>query len=92
MARLELDDFGDKEIARIYFAARLSEAQRVETELNKHNIDYAIEVEQYLAPHVVWPSEHSGAAFYVISGQADFCSQVLNSAGLTAGLLEEEFR
>jgi len=87
-----MDDFADKEIARVYFAARLSEAQSVEMELNKHNVDYAIEVEQYLAPHLFWPSEHSGAAFYVISGQVDFCCRVLNEAGLTAGLLEKEFQ
>ena len=92
MARLTINDFGDKEIARVYFAATLSEAQRVETELDKHNIDYAIEVESYLASAVFWLSERKGAAFYVISGQADFCSRMLDEAGLTAGLLEKEFR
>ena len=92
VARIGIDDFGSKEIARIYFAARLSEAQLVETELNKHNIDYAVEVESYLASAVFWLSEHKGAAFYVNAGQADFCGRVLNEAGLTAGLLEKEFQ
>jgi hypothetical protein len=92
VARIAIDDFGDKEIARIYFAARLSEAQLVENELNKHNIEYAVEVEAYLASAVFWLSEHKGAAFYVITGQADFCARVLNEAGLTAGLLEKEFQ
>ena len=44
-----MDDFADKEIARIYFAGRLSEARLVQTELDKQNIDYAVEVEPYLA-------------------------------------------
>jgi len=92
MARIAIDDFADKEIARVYFATRLTEAQLVEAELNKHNIDYAVAVEQYLATHLFWPSEHNGAAFYVISGQADFCCRVLYEAGLTAGLLEKEFQ
>ncbi len=84
-----MDNFADKEIARIYFAGRLSEAR---LELDKQNIDYAIEVESYLASALFWLSEHKGAAFYVISGQADFCCRVLNEAGLTAGLLEKEFQ
>jgi hypothetical protein len=92
MARIAMDDFADKEIARIYFAGRLSEARLVETELDKYNIDYAIEVESYLASALFWLSEHKGAAFYVISGQADFCCRVLNEAALTAGLLEKEFQ
>jgi hypothetical protein len=92
VARIAIDDFGDKAIARIYFAARLSEAQLVETELNKHKIDYAVEVELYLASAVFWLSEQKGAAFYVLAGQADFCARVLNEAGLIAGLLEKEFQ
>jgi len=87
-----MDDFADKEIARIYFAGRLSEARLVQTELDKQNIDYAVEVEPYLASALFWLSEHKGAAFYVISGQADFCCSVLNEAGLTRGLLEKEFQ
>ena len=87
-----MDDFADKEIARIYFAGRLSEARLVQTELDKQNIDYAVEVEPYLASALFWLSEHKGAAFYVISGQADFCCSVLNEAGLTAGLLEKKFQ
>jgi hypothetical protein len=92
MARIAIADFGDKEIARVYFAARLTEAELVETELNKHHIDYAVEVEPYLATAVFWISEYKGAAFYVISGQGDFCRRVLHQAGLTTGLLEEEFQ
>ena len=91
MPRVAIDDFGEKEIKRVYFAARLAEAELVEAELNKQGIDYAVEVEPYLASAVFWLSEYMGAAFYVISGQVDFCRTILRDAGLTAGLLDEEF-
>ena len=91
MPRIAIDDFGEEEIARVYFAARLAEAELVEAELNKHSIDYAVEVEPYVASAVFWLSEYTGAAFYVIYGQVDFCRTILREAGLTAGLLDEEF-
>ena len=52
-----MDEFGDREIARVYLAARLAEAQRAEAELNKHNIEYAVEVESYAVTAVLWISE-----------------------------------
>jgi len=84
MGRVALDDFEDEELARIYFAARLAEAKLVEAELDRHNIDYAVEVESYLATAVFWVSEYRGAAFYVLAGQACFCRKVLREAGLKA--------
>jgi hypothetical protein len=92
MARVAMDDFGDEEVARIYLAARLSEAQRVEAELDTHNIDYGVEVEPYMATAVLWFSEHRGAAFYVIADQADLCCNILRQAGICAGLMEERDR
>jgi len=93
MSRVAIDDFGDKEIARVYLASRLDEAKLVEAELQKHNIDYAVEVESYLtATFLFWIKEYKGAAFYVISGQLGFCREVLREAKLTSGLLEEEFQ
>jgi hypothetical protein len=49
MPRIAIDDFGEEEIARVYFAARLAKAELVEGELNKQSIDYAVEVEPYVA-------------------------------------------
>ena len=91
MARVALEDLRDTEIARVYFAARLTEAELVEGELSKNSIDYAIEVEPYVASAVFWISEYKGAAFYVAYGQVGFCRRILKEAGLTAGLLEKEF-
>jgi hypothetical protein len=92
MARIVIDDFGDKEVARVYFAARLTEAELVEAELAKHKLDYAVEVEPYLATAVFWVSEYKGAAFYVGAEQVEFCRRILRQSGFTAGLLDEEFQ
>ena len=91
MARVAIEDFADNEVARVYFAAKLSEAERVEVELEQNNIDYAVEVEPYRATAVFWVSEYKGAAFYVLAAKADACRGILAAAGLTAGLLDEEF-
>ena len=92
MPRVAIEDFVDKEVARVYFAARFAEAKLVEAEFDKHEVDYAVELEPYLAGAVFWISEYRGAAFYVFASKAEFCSQILRAAGLTAGLLEKEFQ
>ena len=50
MARLDLDEFAGKELRRIYIAARVSEAEGVESALTGDGIDYAVDIERYLAP------------------------------------------
>ena len=92
MARIAIEDFKDAEIARVYLAAGFAEAQSVEAELNKHEVDYAVEVEAYRGSVLLWYTEHKGAAFYVRENQAELCSELLRAAGLTAGLLEKEFQ
>ncbi len=88
MARIAIEDFGDKEVARIYFAVKLSEAELVEAELDKNEIDYAVEVEPYRGTAVFWVSEYKGAAFYVTAAKGDDCRRILSAAGLTKGLME----
>lgn len=92
MPRVAIEDFNDEEVARIYLAAKFAEAEGVESELNRHDIDYAVEVESYRASAVFWVSERKGAAFYVRASAADFCCELLRSANLTAGLLEKDFQ
>ena len=88
MARIALEAFADKEVMRIYIAAELGEAKRVEKTLTEVGIDYAVEIEPYVTFSFM-SSEHAGAAFYVISGQAEFCRRALREAGLKAGIVEE---
>ncbi len=89
MARVAFDDFGDKEVARIYLAGELAEAKRVE-EVSENGIEYAVEVEPYTSlSFFSFSSEYKAAAFYVVLGQAGFCKQVLLDAGLKVGIQEE---
>ncbi len=88
MARVTLDDFAEKKVARIYLAGELSEAKRVEEILSANDIDYAVEIEPYVRLSF-FSSEYAGAAFYVLSGQAEFCKRALFEAGLKVGMEDE---
>jgi hypothetical protein len=88
MARVTFDDLSEKEVSRIYLAGELAEAKRVEALLNSNGIDYAIEVEPYVR-FSLFSSQYAGAAFYVLSGQAEFCRRALCEAGLKTGILDE---
>ena len=88
--RRPLASLADRELARIYIAGTLAEAERVEAALEMGGIDYAVEIEPYLWHLLdVVPSEHRGAAFYVLAGQATVGRERLRSAGMSAGLVDE---
>ena len=90
MAWVEPEDLADKELARIYIAGRLAEAKRVEKTLSDHGIDYSIEIEQFETYVLgLFPSRHSGVAFYVVSSQAEFCRRALLDQGLRIGIVDE---
>ena len=88
MVKVTLDDFADKEVARIYLAGRLAEAKQVEEILSANGINYAVEVEPYVTLSF-FSSEYAGSAFYVLLGQADFCKRALFEAGLKVGIENE---
>lgn len=89
MARFTQDDFSGKDISRLYIAAKLREAEKVEEVLNKAGIDYTIEVEPFRkVTLLLFASEYQGAVFYVLSGQLDFCKDLLLREGLSEGLVE----
>ena len=90
MPRIAYDDFGDTDLSRVYLAGRLAEAKRVEKVLDENAIDYAVQVEPYRVSFIIVEfGEYKGAAFYVLSDQADFCRGVLADAGLSIGILEK---
>ena len=90
MSRVGLEDFGDDEVSRIYLAAALSEAKRVEDVLTGIGIEYAVEVEPYVFLNVLsFFSEYKGAVFYVLAARADQARQALIEAGLTVGVQDE---
>ena len=91
MPRLDIEEFADKELSRIYIADRLREAKFVESTLTEHGIDYAVEVEPFRKIVLgVLPLEYPGAVFYVLSGQASFARSALQAVGLIAGIQEND--
>ena len=76
-------------MTRIYHAGELAEAKRVEDTLGASGINYAVEVEPYVR-FSLFSSEYAGAAFYVLSGRAEFCRRALFEAGLKIGIQDDQ--
>jgi hypothetical protein len=92
MARLDFEQFLDKDLSLVYIAGGLEEARRVEGILTKLAIDYAVDIEPYHKPLGTLFSLgiYAGASFYVLSAQAPFARSTLHAAGLKAGIQDEE--
>jgi hypothetical protein len=88
MARIEIEDFSDKKISRIFIAASIKEAESAEDILTQNAIDYAISLEPYT--RMFFGTQREGLAFYVLSGQSQYCRNLLASKGLSRGLMAEE--
>jgi hypothetical protein len=78
MGHIEDDALGEGE--RVYAAATLREARRIEEALTGHGIDYAVEVEE-LGRTPIFGSVRHGAVFYVRPSQADYCRTLLAAIG-----------
>jgi hypothetical protein len=90
VARVDFDDWDGREVTRVYIAGTLSEALHVEKTLTERGIDYAVDFEPFrLLVLGIFPSEHTGVGFYVLSAQAAFSKSVLLDAGLRAGIEED---
>ena len=92
MAQVELEEFEDKEIKRVYMAGSQEDAKRVENLLDDEAIDYAIDLEPYTTvTGLIMPtSQKQGVAFYVIAGQSDYCRNIFMSNGLKAGIINDD--
>lgn len=88
MARIPILDFTDREIARVFLARDVAEAQRVESLLTNDDIDYATEIEPFVIPP--FRIERTGVAFYVLVEQADLSRELCVREGLRAGILEND--
>jgi hypothetical protein len=84
MPRVDAEALPD-DASRVYIAARLAEAQRVEAVLTEDGADYAVSVELFRAGLLSRP--HHGAVFYVAASRAGRCRTLLVAAGLTRGLV-----
>jgi hypothetical protein len=82
---IDPDDLQDAE--KIYLAASLREARKVEAVLTGHGVSYAVEVEE-LGRTTLFGSLRHGAGFYVTASQAASCRSLLLQAGFARGVVD----
>jgi hypothetical protein len=87
MSLIDEDAFGGRPLARIFLAATIAEARRVEAVLDQHDAEYCVRVEPY--GRTLFGSIRQGAAFLVDATQADSCEAALVRAGLAAGIVRD---
>ena len=85
MARVEIEDFSDKDISRIFMARNIREAERAETLLHENGISCAVQMEEFVGPGLFTISAKNGVAFYVLCGQPDFCRNLFFRNDLKSG-------
>ena len=68
--------FDDKEIALVHVAATLRGALKLERLLNEHEIDYAVETDEYVGGFLL-PTRRTGAFFYVEASHAETSRDLL---------------
>ena len=84
MTRVEPEALENHELARVYLAGTLAEAQQVEGLLTGTGVDYVVKVEPFRTS--LFFGVRNGAAFYVADGQADYCRSHLAAAGMAYGV------
>lgn len=90
MARITMDAFDEgTEIVRVYLAATLAEAQRVERVLGEAGVEFAVEVEEFVSPTALGSSSvRSGAGFWVREALVGGAADALERAGCLGGLVD----
>lgn len=83
MGRIEIDEFSDKKISRICIATSVEEAKQIEDRLTENSVDFAVSLEPYIGSILL--SQRNGIAFYVLSGQEQYCRKLLANKGLSSG-------
>ena len=89
MAKIDPEDFDDQQTELVFIARRVREAERVEALLTDEGIDYAIAFEPFLHGGIFGVTTLTGVGFYVLSGQARHCRELLEQRGLAVGVIEE---
>ena len=84
MARIEAEHLRDPE--RIYIAAAVRVARRVEEWLTSAGVDYVVQVEPF-ARTFLFGTVRMGAVFYVTSERASYCREQLAACGLGGGVV-----
>ena len=89
MARIDAEEFEDRQSELVFIARRVREAKRVEALLSGEGIDYAVAFEPFLHGGIFGVTTLTGVGFYVLSGQARYCRELLGQRGLAVGVVEE---
>jgi hypothetical protein len=89
MARIDIEEFEDRQSELIFIARNVREARRVEALLTEQGIDYAIALEPFLHGGIFGVITLTGLGFYALSGQALYCRELLGQQGLAVGVVEE---
>lgn len=76
----EPDFFGEQELDLLYIAKKLKEALALEEALTAAEVDYAVEVENYLGGFI-FKRERAGAFFYVLPEVLAQAREVVKTAG-----------
>ena len=86
-----MEHFTDREIERVYLAATVDEAERVEKLLDGAAFAYTVDVERYRRPIALFlgGGPNAGLGFYVSPEHAAECKRLLADNGLTAGIEPE---
>jgi hypothetical protein len=79
MRRLD-EAFANLELALVYIAKRLKEAQRLEALLTASGVDYLVETDTYRGG-LIFVSERVGAFFYVPPAAEAGCRAVMTQNG-----------
>lgn len=85
------EEFEGKEIIPLYLAAKLSEAKKIEEILDKAKIDYTFEITPFTETSVfsiLFGGIKEGVLFLVLSGQHEFCQNLLREVGLERLIVE----
>jgi hypothetical protein len=76
------------ELVRVYLAATLAEAGRIEEVLAAAGVEFAVEVEEYASPTALGSNAlRRGAGFWVREAELDRAADALERSGHVAGLV-----
>lgn len=85
MARVELEAFDGRTLARVFIALKLAEARLAEETLAGHGVDFVVLVEP--AGRSLFGSVRQGAVFCVADEQSETCAELLTQVGLAIGVV-----
>ncbi len=89
MARVEMETFEEgTELVRVYLAATLVEARRIEEALDLAGVEFAVEVEEFASPTALGSNQpRRGAGFWLREADLDVAADALERGGHLAGLV-----